>query len=283
MGDVIYPEIDTVIVVPCYNEAKRLHVSQFARFAAKNPRVAIQFVNDGSTDATSTLLADLAGAHPQNVFLYELMKNSGKAEAVRVGMLRAFERNPRFAGYWDADLAVPLEVIGQLRDVFDRLPQIDVVVGSRLNLMGHQIERSALRRMLGPMFARAASMVLGLRFQDTQCGAKMFRCVPGLAQLFEQQFTSRWVFDVELLSRLVRRRSLDQLRRSVYEFPLESWCEPGGSKIAARDYWRAAFDLSLIFLEHRLGLQRRRSVSAGQSPVETENLPSNETERLNAA
>lgn len=47
-----------LIVVPCYNEEKRLPISDFILFLNENKSVSICFVNDGSVDATLDILND---------------------------------------------------------------------------------------------------------------------------------------------------------------------------------------------------------------------------------
>ena len=48
-----------VIVVPCYNEAHRLAVEAFIDFGARESNVRFIFVDDGSTDQTREILAEL--------------------------------------------------------------------------------------------------------------------------------------------------------------------------------------------------------------------------------
>ena len=117
--------------------------------------------------------------------------NQGKAAAVRAGMRRAFEQGTRYAGYWDAALATPLEEVPRFLDVLDRTPQLTVVFGARVQLLGRSIERSSVRHYLGRIFATVASNVLGLAVYDTQCGAKLFRVDEESRALFAEPFLVR--------------------------------------------------------------------------------------------
>src|SRR4051794_39855798 len=99
------------IVVPCYNEARRLDVHAFRTFARDDRAPRFLFVNDGSRDATLEILGDLRGTDPARFDVLNLTRNAGKAEAVRRGLVRALADGPDYVGYWDADLATPLEAI----------------------------------------------------------------------------------------------------------------------------------------------------------------------------
>jgi hypothetical protein len=164
--------------------------------------------------------------------------------------LHAATRQPDYIGFLDADLATPLEAIPQFTSVLDRRPEIEILLGIRMPLLGRAIRRQPLRRLLGKAFARVASAVLGARFQDTQCGAKMFRCCREVLDAFSQPFDSRWIFDVELLARLLRMRrgtSQPSLREIVFELPLEKWEDVAGSKLKRGDFFKAVAELSVIW------------------------------------
>ena len=215
--------VPTIIVVPCYNEALRLDPLPFREFALEHPDLRFLFVNDGSTDGTRQLVDALHQAAPDRFLVCHLAQNSGKAEAVRQGVLRAFAEGPTYVGFWDADLATPLEGISAFCSILDTRMDIDMVVGSRVRLLGHSVMRSPLRHYLGRVFATAASLVLGVGIYDTQCGAKLFRASAEFCSLFQAPFRTRWVFDVEFLARLiVVRRETNQppIDETVYEFPL---------------------------------------------------------------
>jgi len=98
----------SVVVVPCYNEEKRLKTGEFRAFVAENPKTAFLFVNDGNTDGTRDLLDELNREDSDSFMVLHLERNCGKAEAVRRGMREASRLQPIYAGYWDADLATPL-------------------------------------------------------------------------------------------------------------------------------------------------------------------------------
>ncbi len=238
------------IVVPCFNEEQRLNPFAFRRFLADSLRCRFVFVNDGSRDGTLEVLHRLQSAcEPGLIEVVDLPQNGGKAEAVRQGMQQALRSRAELIGFWDADLATPLEAIDDFVRVFDRNAKIDIVVGTRLPLLGHAVERNAKRGFLGRCFAWAASFALGIRLQDTQCGAKMFRPSPILAAALHRPFLSRWIFDVELLARWrqLRECGASDLRTCLYERPLEVWTEVAGSRLKPSDFLKAPLELWHIY------------------------------------
>jgi dolichyl-phosphate beta-glucosyltransferase len=244
------PELDALVIVPCYDESDRLPVPRFLEFTERFPRIHFLFVDDGSRDRTASVLERLRAERPASVAVLPLTTNLGKAEAVRQGFLAAFASGARFLAYWDADLATPLEVLPSFVAVFDERPEVEMVLGSRVKLMGRDIKRRALRHYLGRVFATAASHALGLGVYDTQCGAKMFRVTDTLRAMFQEPFRSRWIFDVELLARFVQHRRREPSRpppdRCIYELPLPVWRDVAGSKVRPGDFLVALVELVRI-------------------------------------
>ncbi|HEY0706757.1 MAG TPA: dolichyl-phosphate beta-glucosyltransferase [Polyangia bacterium] len=239
--------MSAVIVVPCFNEAQRLPVATFATFAQSWPG-RLLFVDDGSRDETARVLADLAARRPETMTAMSLPQNVGKAEAVRQGSLRALREGADVIGYWDADLATPLDEIPRFEQVLREQPGIDIVMGSRVRLLGSAVDRRPLRHYLGRGFATAVSFLLAANVYDTQCGAKLFRVTPVVREIFATPFLSRWVFDVELLARYLDAQSRAGLdgRQSMRELPLQLWRDVAGSKVRAQDFLRAGLDLARI-------------------------------------
>lgn len=236
----------TTIVVPCYNEERRLNPFAFLAFIRAQPRCQLLLVNDGSSDSTREVIRDMCRLGGKGVRLLDLPQNSGKAEAVRQGMLCAFSEGVDYVGYWDADLATPLSAIPEFIRVLDRHPQTQVVLGSRLPLLGHRIHRNPRRGQLGRLFAVVASCTLGVPIHDTQCGAKLFRATEKLYAALRAPFLARWIFDVELLARLLRL-SGDHFQATLYEFPLEQWADVKGSKLKPADFLKAPGELVRIY------------------------------------
>jgi glycosyltransferase involved in cell wall biosynthesis len=260
--------LQTIVVVPCYNEANRLDIDAYLRFADQMADIGLLMVNDGSHDQTLELLHCLSDQRPNSFNVFHLPKNQGKAEAVRQGVLQASRLGARYLGYWDADLATPLEAICDLRDVLERRSDINVVLGSRLPLSGRDIQRRPLRRMLGRNFARVASRVIKLPLYDTQCGAKLFRTGKQTIAAFQEPFRAKWIFDVELLARL-RSLSLhqQQFAESVYELPLERWHEIPGSKVRPRDFLVAIAELVRIAWKYGRVSKRTDNLAIPMPPI----------------
>lgn len=258
----------TLIVVPCFNEAQRIDLDQFADFAAQHPDFSFLFVNDGSTDATLAILQALQARNPAWCEVLNLEVNRGKAEAVRRGMMHASADRPDAVGYFDADLATPLDALPRMADVLRRRPETHLVMGTRIRLQGHHIQRKWSRRVLGRSFAFVASLTLGLSIVDTQCGAKLFRGAPQIDTLFSEPFRSRWIFDIEILARLQQHLGRKHAAKQLYAFPLESWREVPGSKLKSTDFFKAVGELLGNFWQYRLqsGFGQRSTVETG-SPV----------------
>jgi len=251
----------TILVVPCYNEAQRLDVRGFAQFRATGHRIEFLFVNDGSTDGTLDVLQGLRCASPDTIHVRDQQPNRGKAEAVRGGMLDALDRGADFVGFWDADLATPLRTIPRFLEVLDARPAIDVVLGSRVRLLGRSIERHAWRHYLGRVFATLVSELLHLPVYDTQCGAKVFRATDALRAVLTEPFRTSWLFDVEILARLiaVTEGGTEGVAECVYELPLDEWRDVPGSKLTRAAYTRAAASLFTLYRAYGPMLNARRN------------------------
>jgi glycosyltransferase involved in cell wall biosynthesis len=239
----------TLLVVPCYNEAQRIDIAAYRKFLTEQSKVALVFVDDGSTDGTAEVLEQVRSGLEPVVHILRLPRNQGKAQAVRQGILFALEQfEPAVVGYWDADLATPLDAVSGLRAVLDGRPDIEMVFGARVQLLGRFVQRSAIRHYLGRIFATAASVVLEVPIYDTQCGAKLFRVRPQTVAIFAEPFLSKWVFDVEILARYRRVYLAEgaQLANKVYEYPLECWIDVAGSKVHPADFFTALRDVIRI-------------------------------------
>jgi dolichyl-phosphate beta-glucosyltransferase len=237
------------LVIPCYNEERRLRPDAFGDFLAAHETVQILFVDDGSRDSTRRVLTQISQGSDGRAGILALERNRGKAEAVRSGVeyvLRHFD--PEIVGFWDADLATPLAAVDKFLDVFELRPEVLMVFGARVKLLGRHVERRALRHYLGRVFATTVSSMLRLPIYDTQCGAKMFRVDEAARVAFAEQFLSKWVFDVEILARYLKffQGDTHKLEQAIYEYPLEQWVDVAGSKVHAGDFFKALLDIVRI-------------------------------------
>ena len=210
-------------VIPCYNEAARigetlrLTLDDFARNA---PNSELIVVNDGSTDATSTIARQSLATAKITTQLLENFPNRGKGAAVRTGLLASHKPIGLF---FDADLSTPLSEIPKVITPIAN-EDADIAFGSRAldrSLIGiHQPWR---REQAGRVFNLLVHIATGLPFWDTQCGFKAFR-LDACRPILESAHIDGFAFDVELLY-LAYRAGL-RLR----EIPVR-WNHAEGSKV----------------------------------------------------
>jgi len=238
------------VVIPCYNESKRLDFLAITAFVQSHPSVTFIMVDDGSTDNTLEIIERMQEKLGGQVTCLSLGSNHRKAEAVRQGFLKAFEMPVDCIGYWDADLATPLYHIDEMAAVFDD-PLIEVVMASRVRLLGRNIRRSLFRHLSGRAYATFASLILHMPVYDTQCGAKLFRNTEQTRKVFSFLFTTKWVFDVEILARAILYNREKRTGRDpglfCVEYPLHEWVDKKGSKRKMIDYFISMVDLLKIY------------------------------------
>jgi hypothetical protein len=111
-----------------------------------------------------------------------------------------------------------------------------------------------------------------------QCGAKLFRASAELTSILREPFRSRWIFDVEILARIMaKRRGSPQPRmeEAVYELPLQEWHDVRGSKLRPTDFARALSELAVIswiYAPRRIRLVKS-AVAPGSGEARTTAVP----------
>ncbi len=181
--------MDVSIVIPAYNEARRLPATLhgWRTFLGQQSYSAeLLVVDDGSRDDT----ADVAESGADRVL--RLDQNQGKGGAVRSGMLAA---QGDVRGYADADMNVHPS---HLNEALARLNSgADVVIGSR-NLSEYATAEGPSRLIAGGLvqLTRRTLVLRGIR--DTQCGFKFFQ--QDIARrVFERCRIRSFAFDIEVL------------------------------------------------------------------------------------
>jgi dolichyl-phosphate beta-glucosyltransferase len=239
------------IIIPFYNEASRFPEDEFLEFLQKDPETSFCLVNDGSTDETGRMLESLREKYPDRILVTTLPENKGKAGAVQAGMISALQNfTCRYFGYFDADLSTQLDESFRLRSRLQEKPTLEFAFGSRVAILGVRIERKLYRHLIGRIIATFISGILHLMVYDTQCGAKLFT-QPMAARVFEKPFITRWLFDVEILARIIGMYGRDGIEEVVVEVPVGSWIDKGGSKVSWTYGFRVLYDLMRIRIHYK--------------------------------
>ena len=238
------------IVIPCYNEEHRLPTGEIATFLARHPDVFVWLIDAGSSDKTGDVIDNLAQKGPTQVSTIHLEHNVGKAEAVRQGMIGILPLcDAAWFGYWDADLAAPLEEIDHLLSCAEE--QTRLLMCSRAKRLGARAERRIWRRVLGKIMAGLISLMLKFPFYDTQCGAKLIHH-EAARDIFSDKFLSRWLFDVEIIARTIEKYPNDSIRSRILEVPVHHWKEIPGSKLMFKHMLISLVDLVRIYFKLRI-------------------------------
>lgn len=200
------------VILPSYNESANLQngvLSQIDDYLSKKFKsYEVIIIDDGSSDNSVKLIDNFI--KDKNNF--KLIKNNhgGKAIAVMTGLLNSTGEIGLFA---DMDQATPISEIEKLLPYFEK--GFDIVIGSRKGRQGAPV----IRKLMAFGFSLIRTIILGLPFEDTQCGFKAFN-----------------------------RRSIE----SIFPSLKERWHKHLQKKGAAVN---AAFDVETLFIAKKLGFK----------------------------
>jgi dolichyl-phosphate beta-glucosyltransferase len=249
---------DVSIVMPAYNEARRILPTLFSRahhFSDLQLAHEIIVVDDGSSDSTAALVREL-GRRLRSVRLICLPSNMGKGAAVRAGVRNA---TGHVVLVEDADGATPISEYHALRAAIDR--GADVAIGSRQPSEHTRVERLMKRWVMGRAFALLVNTWAVPGIADTQCGFKLFRS-DAARRIFGLQRLDGFAFDVETL-RIARA-----LGYRLAEVPI-NWADVAGSKVnLVRDSLRMLWDVLRVPGLVRASLEREshRRLAGAKTP-----------------
>ncbi len=182
------------LVIPAYNEEKRVKKIVEAYYAYlkqgfKNFELIIACNN--CSDTTPKIARELAKGRKE-IKVLNFPGYTGKGGAV----LQAFKVTSKgILGFTDCDQSTQPK---QFDKLFAQLPEFDAVIGSRAMPDSRVINSSPVRTVLGRIFSLITKILFSFNFNDTQCGAKIFKREAVLAVLPSIK-TTGWAFDVELL------------------------------------------------------------------------------------
>jgi CheY-like chemotaxis protein len=233
------------VVIPCYDEENRLLSKEFTDFIDKNSGYHLCFVNDGSKDNTLDVLKNLKKGREDFISIYNCVKNGGKAEAVRLGMLHMAKMDDLdYIGFLDADLSTDLADFDDLVSTIQN-SKYKIVSGSRMSRMGADISKESARKLISLTINFIIRKILAMNFNDTQCGAKIFH--KDIIQIaFSEKFITKWLFDVEIFLRVRKHFKLPKTLEIICEKPLKRWIHMDGSKLTMNDSMKIIFQLGKI-------------------------------------
>lgn len=215
---------------PCHNEAENLD-ALVAEALSALPMLAKRYevilVDDGSTDATPAVAAQLEAAHPDVVRVIQHKVNRGYGGALRSGF-----GSSRYGwiAFTDGDRQFR---VADLAALISALPNSDTVA------LGFRIKRAdpALRTIYAAVYRVANRVWFGLPMRDVDCAMKLFprAALHGVAVVSNGAF-----FSAELLIKL-RARGVQMVEVGVPHFPRvagsASGARPSVVFAAVRDFW----------------------------------------------
>lgn len=225
------------LVIPCYRESERLpkFLESLLKTFKGSKSVDFLVVDDGSPLAEFEILKQKINhllSNPQ-IQLLRYETNLGKGGAIQFGLNIA---KGNYYGFVDADGATPAEEVFRTWKHINLHPEIDLLAGSRIIMMGRNVKKSFYRHLTNRIFSFYFTLVFRIQMYDPQCGCKIFK-KSAYKQTIHKISNLRWLWDTQLLVLLIRNGF------NIVEFPLD-WQDIPGSKFSfLRDSVRVVYSV----------------------------------------
>lgn len=212
------------IVIPCYNEEKRI-VRFFDAYFERLVRTGLDFecvmVDDGSKDITHRMLMDRA-ANDSRIRPMTYAPNKGRGYAVRTGVLAA---QGEYIFETDIDASYDVPEMVKFFDFLRAHPEYDMLIASREQNEAHAVVNQPILRMIaGKVFHFLFFFFFGREFTDVMAGCKMYR--RSAAQvIFHHQYNNEFLGAAETVY------AAKKLGFRIKELPVQWTDDREGSKV----------------------------------------------------
>ncbi len=186
---------DLTLVIPAYNEEKRIRSTLESIERVFGNKINVLVVSNGSSDETINILKEWKKNH-KNLKYLDFPEKLGKGGAILEGLKIA---KNKYVGYLDADDAFNLDYI---KRIVPNLKKYDAVIASKWkDKVFFKVNEPFGRKFLSRGWNFLVRLLLGLKYRDTQAGAKFFRGKT-LENIDRNFICKNFAFDVELLWKL---------------------------------------------------------------------------------
>lgn len=215
------------IIIPAYNEEQRInrtlrtYISYFNRLKDQlllDYEIVVAL--NGCKDDTLGVVREVQKTTPECFYID--LEQAGKGLAIKAGFFDALTRSNDLIGFVDADMATLPQAF---YDLIQHIGSYDGIIASRYMKESKiypprpWIKRWGSKLVYEPL----VRLLLGLRYKDLQCGAKIFKreVVMSITPLMTM---TQWAFDAEMLY-LCKKANFN-----IKEYPTE-WYDQAGSKL----------------------------------------------------
>jgi glycosyltransferase involved in cell wall biosynthesis len=188
------------IIIPAYRAEKYIartladYLNYYSSF--QNLGFELIVVTSGDSDRTSKIVNGYKRKYPYSIKHKNCNGCLGKGIAIVTGFKMA---RGDILAFVDADESTSPE---EMYRIINKLKNCDGVIASRW-LPGSRVvvKQPLVRRIASRGFNLLVRLLFGLKFKDTQCGAKVFK-KSAIDKIIGELKTTGFVFDVELLHKL---------------------------------------------------------------------------------
>jgi len=205
---ILLNKIKLCIVMPAHNEEQRIaktleSYGKLFHNLKKNKKIKdieILIVINNTWDRTEELVKKARKKYKE--IRYIIFKEGGKGFAIIEGFKEACKGDWNLIGFVDADMSTSAE---EYLHLAIKIENYDGIIASRY-MKGAVVtpKQSILRIMASRVFNFLIRSMFLMPYNDTQCGAKIFR-KEALASILPELGITQWSFDIDLLYRLWKK------------------------------------------------------------------------------